>query len=93
MTRAYTAILQGNRLEWTGEPPDSISPGMSVPVTVLVEEATQPVEPGADPDRWKRAVDALRRIAARGAFDHITDPVEWQREIRKDRPLLGREEE
>lgn len=35
----------------------------------------------------------FERIAARGtAFSDIKDPVAWQREIRMDRPLPGREE-
>ena len=34
---------------------------------------------------------ALQRLRVRGTFREITDPVAWQREIRKDRPLPGRE--
>ena len=33
---------------------------------------------------------ALKRLRDRGTFREITDPVAWQREIRKDRPLPGR---
>lgn len=34
----------------------------------------------------------MEKIALRGtAFSDIKDPASWQREIRKDRPLLGRE--
>lgn len=34
----------------------------------------------------------MEQVAARGtAFSEIEDPAEWQREIRKDRPLPGRE--
>ena len=36
------------------------------------------------------AVAILREIAARGGVD-IPDPVAWQREIRADRPLPGRD--
>ncbi len=37
--------------------------------------------------------EIMNRIAARGnAFSDIKDPVEWQRNIRKDRPLPGRED-
>ena len=39
-----------------------------------------------------RALTSLRRIAARGGIKHIPDPARWQREIRQDRPLPGREE-
>ncbi|HZG42991.1 MAG TPA: hypothetical protein VEY93_08525 [Longimicrobium sp.] len=41
--------------------------------------------------RIKGAADALAQLAKMGAFDHIEDPGEWQREIREDRPLPGRE--
>ncbi|HEY0025830.1 MAG TPA: hypothetical protein VGB24_23275 [Longimicrobium sp.] len=41
--------------------------------------------------RIKEAVDALRHLAEMGTFDHIEDPGEWQRQIREDRPLPGRE--
>lgn len=35
--------------------------------------------------------DALSRIAARGGLDEIADPMVWQRELRQDRALPGRE--
>lgn len=41
--------------------------------------------------RIAEAIGALERLAAAGAFDHIEDPGEWQREIREDRPLPGRD--
>jgi hypothetical protein len=40
-----------------------------------------------DPEAVKKAV---RNLQAIGAFHSIKDPVAWQREIRKDRPLPGR---
>lgn len=40
----------------------------------------------------QQVVEIMNRIAQRGtAFREIEDPVVWQREIRKDRPLPGRE--
>jgi hypothetical protein len=40
-----------------------------------------------------KALAILKEIADRGnMIKIIPDPVAWQREIRKDRPLLGREE-
>lgn len=38
------------------------------------------------------AMDSLRRIAARGGLTSIPDAARWEREIRQDRPLPGREE-
>ena len=37
------------------------------------------------------ALKALERLSRLGTFQDIKDPVAWQREIRKDRPLPGRE--
>ncbi len=34
---------------------------------------------------------AIRNLQAQAAFGTIKDPVAWQREIRKDRPLSGRD--
>lgn len=42
-------------------------------------------------ERGRRIADALEKLAAMHAFAEIDDPVEWQREIRKDRPLPGRD--
>jgi len=40
----------------------------------------------------KKIADILDRMAARGsASSGIADPVEWQREIRKNRPLPSRD--
>jgi hypothetical protein len=37
------------------------------------------------------ALAALRKLRELGTFKKINDPVAWQREIRQDRPLLGRD--
>lgn len=42
-----------------------------------------------DKERGQKMADALGKIAAQGGTG-ITDPVDWQREIRRDRILLGR---
>jgi antitoxin component of MazEF toxin-antitoxin module len=41
-----------------------------------------------DPVAVQQAIKNLQEI---GAFKNIKDPVAWQREIRKDRPLPGRD--
>ena len=44
-------------------------------------------------EKSKEALKIMRRIAQRGTLAKaIPDPVAWQREIRKDKLLLGREE-
>jgi hypothetical protein len=42
-------------------------------------------------NQGQRMAAILQRIADRQALSHIVDPVAWQREIREDRPLPGRE--
>jgi hypothetical protein len=42
--------------------------------------------------RRQRIVEILEKIAASNVFPNISDPVEWQRELRQDRPLPGRDE-
>ncbi len=41
--------------------------------------------------KQKTPLEALKELRKRGTFKEITDPVAWQREIRKDRPLPGRD--
>ena len=41
-----------------------------------------------DPQAIKKAIRNLQQV---GAYKAVKDPVAWQREIRKDRPLPGRE--
>lgn len=82
--QTYRAILKGNRLEWTDPGPVDLNPEQPVEVTIL-DEPPQPE------DRRKRMAEALEKLAASDAFSEISDPVEWQREIRRDRPLPGRD--
>ncbi len=39
----------------------------------------------------EEALAALRKLRELGTFKAISDPVAWQREIRQDRPLPGRD--
>jgi hypothetical protein len=91
MPETYPAILNGDRLEWTGEPPGPDPQGRALAVEVAIL-GDVPVDDPADlEDRSRRAIAALERLAARGTFAEIEDPVAWQREVRQDRPLPGRE--
>ena len=58
-----------------------------VKVTATIEAAPGN---GERPSR-EAALAALRVLQQRGTFQQITDPVAWQREIRQDRPLPGRD--
>jgi len=50
----------------------------------------QPVLPASKQQDRDSVVKAFQELQVMGAFSSIKDPVAWQREIRKDRPLPGR---
>ena len=83
MLQTYEGILEGDRLRWAGEAPATDRP-LRVRVTVLEEAPPQE-------ERGREMADALSKLAESGAFNDIDDPTEWQREIRRDRPLPDRE--
>lgn len=84
MADSYRAVLKGDRLEWTDVVPSHLASEQPVEVTILDE-------PDRIADRRRRMAEALEKLAAADAFSGISDPSEWQREIRKDRPLPGRD--
>lgn len=69
-----------------------------VKITATIEAADEPSDvpprrtlPLATPEaitRREKAFEALRKV---NPYHDIDDPVAWHREIRKDRPLPGRE--
>jgi len=83
--RTYKAILHGDRLEWLEEAPVVETPSR-VDVVVLDEEL-----PAASHARGLEMAAILERLARRRAFSDMTDPVGWQRDLRQDRPLPGRD--
>lgn len=87
MLNTYQAILRDNHLEWAEKVPEQLMAGQPIQVYVTVLDL-----PPAIPNRGKRMAEFLERLAASNAFKDIADPVEWQREMRKDRPLPDREE-
>lgn len=88
MPQTYTGVLTGDRIEWTGpRPPDG-------PVHVTAIPAVESADELAERQRkWAAALAALGRLAATGSPSLPDDPVAWQREVRRDRPLPGREEQ
>jgi hypothetical protein len=88
MSQTYLAVLDGNRLEWVGTPPPVES---GSPVTVQVTFSGSSDVCFSDAARSRRIAEILEKLAQSNPFRDIEDPVEWQREIRKDRPLPGRE--
>ncbi|MEG3893171.1 MULTISPECIES: hypothetical protein [unclassified Microcoleus] len=87
MQRIFEAILKGNLLEWVNEVPTQGDRPVRVYVTLQEDRSTLSAE-----FRRHRIVEVLEKIAANNVFADISDPVEWQRDLRQDRPLPGRDE-
>ena len=85
--RTYRALLHGDRLEWLEDAPES-QPDAPLHVQVTVVEPKPPAEVHA----CGHAMAAiLEQLAESRTFATITDPVRWQRELRQDRGLPGRD--
>ncbi|HYR09468.1 MAG TPA: hypothetical protein VEQ60_16905 [Longimicrobium sp.] len=86
MEQTYRALLRGDQIVWIDAPP-KLEGDTEVKITFLEPEAQE-----ARRARGRSALAALQRLAEAGAFAEIEDPAAWEREIRQDRPLPGREE-
>jgi hypothetical protein len=82
---SYTGILRDNHIEWTPPAPPHLSAdGVRVQVTLL-----GPVADAASQGR--RMAAALAQLAATESTAEITDPMAWERTVRQDRELPGRD--
>ncbi len=87
MGKTYNAILRGNTIEWkTDSPPVDTQEGIQVQITVLKQSEL------TEEERKEKLFDALEALAQSSTTPWPEDPAAWQREIRKDRPLPGRED-
>ena len=85
MKRAYKAVLRGDRVEWLDGAPETDGP-----VQVYITISNLPDHDGSQSE-GETVFEAFQALADMGAFSEIEDPVAWQREIRKDRPLPFRD--
>ena len=85
--RTYRALLHGDRLEWLEDAPESQTDA-PLRVHVTVVEQAPPAEVHA---RGHAMAAILEQLAERRTFSAITDPIRWQRELRQERGLPGRE--
>jgi hypothetical protein len=94
MSRSYPAILEGDRVRWTGAAPADHGP-VRVNITVVGPESEGTPQaspaPNGHAQRGRSMADALSRLATSNAFAELTDPSAWQRDTRADRALTGRE--
>jgi len=80
--RKKAVVSADHRLHLDVDVPETIPVG-EVEITVLMKPAGTP-----DPET---AAACLREVARRGNLKQGPDPVEWQRRIRADRLLPGRD--
>ena len=83
------AKLNEGKVEWSDTPAPSYLNGAELVVRVARPEKYSDLPKG---ERGRRMAEALRELAKLNPFRDIADPVAWQREIRKDRKLPGRDE-
>jgi hypothetical protein len=84
MLNTYRAILDGNQLNWIDTPPQ-ITKSVEVQITLL-KETTQ----AALRERGQKMAQVLESLAKINPLSGINDPLEWQRDLRQDRPLPNR---
>ena len=87
MPQTFRALLRGDQLEWTSRRPTVVPADQPVLVDVTISE-----EPFAAKTESGRSMAAiLEQLAQTGSFAAISDPVAWQRDLRADRSLPGRD--
>lgn len=84
MLPTYPAILRAGSLEWGEGGPPPLPPG-AVPVHVTLLLPPAPAAGGP------AMAAALAALAAAGGPSGFGEPTEWQREVRAERPLPGRQ--
>jgi len=87
MLRTFKAVLKQNNLEWIDRSPEIGDRSINVEVTILEEYSSLDSE-----SRGQKMAQVLEKLAAGNAFCQVSDPVEWQREVRQDRSLPDRNE-
>lgn len=88
MLRTFRAILKGNLLEWQEDINGWLQDDHTVQVLVtLLDE--EPIIPSQG--RGRQMAVILEKLAQAQAFSGV-DPLVWQRELRRDRELPGRNE-
>lgn len=88
MTNTYPAIIRGNRIEWSGDPPEHLDPERPVAVQVIV-----PASDLRDAQvQGARMAAALEHLATASVLLGLDDPASWERELRQDRSLPERDE-
>lgn len=97
MIRTEVEITTDGGLKLLSPLPAWLKPGRAQIMVLVKDDSEQPVKPKkqmppATPEMLaarKKALQELREMG--GLRDVIPDPLAWQKEIRQDRPMPGRD--
>ena len=85
MLKTYEAIFDHGNVRWLDKPPDAEGARLLVTVLSSVKPAATEVMPP------KSLEDALKAAVLLNPYRDVVDPVAWQRDIRNERALPGRD--
>ena len=88
MLNTYRAVLRGQLLEWLYEQPQNLPSDQAVAVHVTILDETTPL---AKKQQGRRMAAALEQLAKMNASVRAVDARQWEREVRQERVLPGRE--
>ena len=86
MPQTFPALLTGDQLQWSPSRPAVLPKDQPIWVNVTVSDDSPTNSPQGT--RMSAALEQLARLAP---FAEVNDPVGWQRELRSDRSLPGRD--
>src|SRR6476646_6107824 len=88
MLNTYRALLRGQILEWLSDQPKNLpaDQGVTVHVTILDETL-----PKVKKQQGRRMAAALEKLAKMHSSIRSVNATQWEREIRQERILPGRE--
>lgn len=88
MLSTYRAILRGKILEWLSDQPKNLPSNQAVSVYVTILDEPLPV---VKKQQGRRMAAALEKLAKMSSSVRTVDALQWEREIRQERKLPGRE--
>ena len=91
MAQTFQALLTGDQLKWNPSRPAKLPRDKPIMVNVTVFDATvfdEPVSELPPGDAMSASLEQLARLAP---FADIDSPFDWQRDLRTDRSLPGRD--
>ena len=91
MAQTFQALLTGDQLKWNPSRPAKLPRDKPILVDVTVNDAAVFDDPGSESSPGAAMSAALEQLARIAPFVDIDNPVEWQRALRSDRSLPGRD--